>query len=41
MEHRQEDFLFFPLLTTHYSLITNSLQYPRPPFVYSNGWTSR
>jgi hypothetical protein len=29
------------LLTTHNSLLTNSLQYPRPPFVYSIGWTSR
>lgn len=30
-----------PLPITHHSQLTIPLQYPRPPFVYSNGWASR
>jgi len=37
----RQAFTSLALLTTHNSLLTNSLQYPRPPFVYSIGWTSR
>ena len=37
----RQAFTWLALFTTYYSLLTNSLQYPRPPFVYSIGWTSR
>ena len=38
--HCEEVFASPPLLTTHHSLLTIPLQYPRPPFVYSSGWMS-